>query len=119
MTTRLVNRLVTAFAVALLAPMTVAQPADKIPHVGVLSAAAGPTEQTQIIVRTLGELGYVEGENLIIEYRWAAGKNERLPELAADLVRAKVDLIVTGGTPATLAAKQATPTIPIVFAIAN
>ena len=119
MTTRLVNRLVTAFAVALLAPMTVAQPADKIPHIGVLSAAAGPTEQTQIIVRTLGELGYVEGENLIIEYRWAAGKNERLPELAADLVRAKVDLIVTGGTPATLAAKQATPTIPIVFAIAN
>jgi putative tryptophan/tyrosine transport system substrate-binding protein len=119
MTARLVNRLITAFAVALLAPMTGAQPADKIPHIGVLLPTAGPTEQTQIIVRALGELGYVEGENLIIEYRWAAGKNDRLPELAADLVRAKVDLIVTGGTPATLAAKQATPTIPIVFAIAN
>jgi putative tryptophan/tyrosine transport system substrate-binding protein len=66
-------------------------------------------------VQGLRELGYVEGRNLVIESRWAAGRNERFPELAADLVRAKVDLIVTGGTPATLAAKQATRTIPIVF----
>jgi putative ABC transport system substrate-binding protein len=116
---RLVNQIVAAFALALLASMTGARSADKISNIGVLSIMAGPTEGTRIFVRALGEFGYVEGKNLIIEYRWAAGKNERLPELAADLVRAKVDLIVTGGTPATLAAKQATPTIPIVFAIAN
>jgi len=119
MNTRLVSRIVAAFALALLASMTGAQPADKISHIGFLSIMAGPTKGTRIFVRALGELGYVEGENLIIEYRWAAGKNGLLPELAADLVRTKVDLIVTGGTPATLAAKQATPTIPIVFAIAN
>jgi putative ABC transport system substrate-binding protein len=65
------------------------------------------------------ELGYIEGQNFKIEYRWAAGKNGQLGELATDLVRAGVDLIVTAGTPATLAAKQATPTIPIVFAAAG
>jgi putative ABC transport system substrate-binding protein len=65
------------------------------------------------------ERGYVEGKNLNIEYRWAAGKNERLEQFAADLVRTGVDLIVTAGTPATLAAKLATSTIPIVFAAAG
>jgi putative ABC transport system substrate-binding protein len=61
-------------------------------------------------------LGYVEGKNLVIEQRWAEGKNERLPELAAELVRQKPDVIVTHGTPGTLAAKRATATIPIVMA---
>jgi len=64
----------------------------------------------------LRDLGYVEGKNLKIEYRWAEGKNGRLPGLAAELVRLKVDVIVTHGTPGTLAAKQATTTIPIVMA---
>ena len=64
--------------------------------------------------QALGERGYVEGRNIVIEYRWADGKIERLPALAAELVRLKVDLIVAGATPQARAAKQATATIPIV-----
>ena len=63
----------------------------------------------------LSKLGWIEGKNITIEYRFAEQKNERLPELAADLVRLKVDLIVVTGTPAALAAKRATTTIPIVM----
>ena len=63
----------------------------------------------------LRELGYVEGKNIVIEYRSAEGKLDRLPALAAELVRLKVDIIVTGGPPATRAAKEATSTIPIVM----
>jgi putative ABC transport system substrate-binding protein len=63
----------------------------------------------------LGELGWVEGQNVVIEYRFAEGRHERLPELAAELVRLKVEVIVAGPTPPALAAKQATRTIPIVM----
>ena len=63
----------------------------------------------------MAELGYVEGRNLVIEFRWAEGRDERLPELAADLVRLKVDVMVTTATAPVLAAKHATTTIPIVF----
>ncbi|HSF07418.1 MAG TPA: ABC transporter substrate-binding protein [Methylomirabilota bacterium] len=69
--------------------------------------------------RGLRDLGYVEGENLVIEYRWAEGKYDRLPDLAAELVRLQVDVIVTHGTPGSRAAKQATATIPIVMAISG
>ena len=61
-------------------------------------------------------MGYVEGQNLSIEYRWAEGQQDRLPGLASDLVRIKVDIIMASGMSAVLAAKNATKTIPIVFA---
>ena len=87
----------------------------KVWRIGYLSPLSGPSAMSRSFVQGLHELGYVEGENLIIEYRFAMGKNERLPELAVDFVRAKVDLIATEGTPSTRAAMQATSTIPIVF----
>ena len=64
----------------------------------------------------LRELGYVEGQNLVIEYRYAEGRDERLPDFAAELVRLKVDVIVAGGAAAIRAAQHATRTIPIVMA---
>ena len=67
----------------------------------------------------LSKLGWIEEKNIIIEYRFAEQKSERLPELAAELVRLKVDLIVVSGTPSALAAKKATTTIPIVMANAG
>jgi len=69
----------------------------------------------QQFLQGLRDLGHVEGRDFVMEYRWSEGHPERFPELAADLVRSRVDVIVTGGTAATLAAKQATQTIPIVF----
>ena len=66
--------------------------------------------------RGLRERGYIEGQNLIIEYRSADGSTDRFPELASELVRLNVDLIVTRGTPATMAVKKATATIPVVMA---
>jgi putative ABC transport system substrate-binding protein len=67
----------------------------------------------------LRDLGWVEGQNLFVDFRWAEGKYDRLPELAAELVRLKVDVLVTHSTPGTLSAKQATKTIPIVMAISG
>jgi putative tryptophan/tyrosine transport system substrate-binding protein len=84
-------------------------------RIGYLSNFSSPTEYAKSFVQGLSELGYIEGKNLTVEYRFAMGKSERLAELAADLVREKVDLIVTEGTPSTLAAMHATTTIPIVF----
>ena len=72
-----------------------------------------------VLRQGLRDLGYVEGKNIVIEYRWAEGKYDRLPELAAELVRLDVSIIVTHGTPGSLAAKRATTTIPIVMAISG
>src|SRR5215472_1260273 len=91
-----------------------------MPVVGYLqSGAPGPSASYLAALRRgLSETGYVEGQNLTIEYRWAEGNYDRLPALAADLVRHKVDVITTGGgPPAALAAKEATSAIPIVFVI--
>jgi putative ABC transport system substrate-binding protein len=96
-----------------------AQPAGKTYRIGFLGGASAPgyARLVEALVLGLQDHGYVAGKNVAIEYRWADGKYDRLPALAAELVRLKVDVIVTQGTPAALAAKQATPTIPIVMAI--
>lgn len=105
--------MVAAWAVGPHAAM--AQLATKVWRIGYLSGKYGPSDLSQSFVEGLRELGYVEGQNLVLEYRFAKGKNEQLPELAAELVRARVDLIATEGTPTTQAAMRATNTIPIVF----
>ncbi len=96
-----------------------AQQRDRVRRIGWLSPGSGAGAATRGFFQALREHGYVEGQNLVVESRWAGGNSERLAELAADLVSAGVDLIVTAGTPATLAAKQATSSIPIVFAAAG
>jgi putative ABC transport system substrate-binding protein len=93
-----------------------AQPAATVPRIGWLG---GPTrESAEVFVREfrrgLKELGWVEGQNIVIEWRFAGGRAERLPDLAAELVRLRVDLIVVPSTPTALAAKNATKTIPLV-----
>jgi putative ABC transport system substrate-binding protein len=93
-----------------------AQQAGKVHRIGFLSLQSGLTSTTEAFRQGLSELGYVEGRNLFIEYRWAAQKEERLPELAADLVRLKVEVIVTAAAPTIEAARRATSTIPIVMA---
>ena len=99
----------------LLAGVTLeAQQPARTARVGTLSLAAGPNPNMDIF-QGLRELGWIEGKNLTVESRWAAGREGRLPALAAELVRSKVDLIVTASTPAARAAKEATATIPIVM----
>ena len=107
-------------AVLLAAPLSAeGQPAKKVYRIGYLSAGSGPANPEGPFRQGLHDLGYVEGRDFVIEYRWAEGHPDRLAEFAADLVRAHVDVIVTQGTPATYAAMQATKTIPIVFASAG
>ena len=96
-----------------------AQAPAKVPRIGFLSSLS-PTDNAHLLEafrQGLFELDYVEGQNIAIEYRFGEGRPERLPPLAAELVRLKVDVIVTGGPPAPEASKQATSTIPIVFAV--
>src|SRR5438445_10026051 len=96
-----------------------AQQPKKIPRIGYLSNAdpASDSARAEAIRLALRELGYIEGQNIAIEYRYAEGKRDRAPELAAELVRLKVDIIVVaGGDRQTQAAKNATKTIPIVMA---
>ena len=98
-----------------------AQQPKKVPRIGFLASgsASGSTANLEIFRQGLREFGYIEGKNISIEDRWAEGKLDRLPELAAELVSLNVDIIVTGGTPPVLAAKKATNTIPIVAANAD
>jgi putative ABC transport system substrate-binding protein len=93
-----------------------AQQATKVPRIGFLGAAAAAANsaRTEAFRRGLRELGYMEGKSIVIEWRWAEGRLDRLPEFATELVRLKSDVIVTMSTPAAFAARNATDTIPIV-----
>lgn len=111
--------LIIAFALGLLlAPLAAdAQQAKKVTLIGFLASSSAERLKTRLpaFKQSLRELGYVEGKNIIIEYRYAEGKFERLPDLAAELVRLKVDVLVAEGAPAAQAAKNATSVIPIVM----
>ena len=101
-----------------LCPSVEAQQAGKIFRIGFLdsSTASGMAVLLDAFKQEMSKLGWVEGKNITIEYRFGEQKPERLPELAAELVRLKVDLILVSGAPTALAAKGATRTIPIVTA---
>ena len=98
-----------------------AQQTGKIPRIGFLSSTSASTAARNLAAfrEGLRELGYVEGKNISIEYRWAEGKLDRLPELAVGLVNLKVDLIVVASTQAAIAAQQATTTTPVVMTVSG
>jgi len=98
-----------------------AQQAGKLPTIGFLgpNTRSAASEWVVALAQRLRELGWMEGRTITIEYRWAEGREERFPEIAAEFVRLKVELIVTSGTPAVMASKKATSVIPIVFATAG
>lgn len=95
-----------------------AQQSSKVLRIGMLETIGAELNAGNLgaLRKSLGDLGYAEGQNLVIEYRSADGRAERFPEAAAQLVSLNVDVIVTRGTPASLAAKNATASIPIVMA---
>src|SRR6266481_6005108 len=97
-----------------------AQQSAKIPRIGVLSRRANPSPtapdpNADAFRQGLRELGYIEGKNIILEYRYAEGKVDRLPVLVAELLQLKVDVLLSGTIPGIRAAKQATKTVPIVI----
>src|SRR6266571_670661 len=101
-----------------LAPLAAdAQQAAKVPRIGFLGNSTAALEANLVgpFREGLRDLGYKEGQNVVIEYRWAEGKYERFPALIAELIALKVDVIVTAGTPASLAVKRARVTIPLVM----
>jgi putative ABC transport system substrate-binding protein len=108
-------RTVVSAVAALAVEAPLAQPPHRIPRIGFLRAEA-PDALFDAFREGMQRLGYVDGKTVLIEQRWANGYLDRLPGLADELVRLKVDVIVTASTPAILAAKNATDTIPIVIA---
>jgi putative ABC transport system substrate-binding protein len=119
MTRRTVGFIVTLALSLLVAPLAAeAQPAGKVPRLGVLVPAEPPSPEEPHLAafhQALSHLGYVAGQTVAIEYRYALGRQERFPELVGELVGLPVDLLVVGSSPAAVAAKQATRAIPIVF----
>lgn len=102
-------------------PFAVRAQQPAVPVIGLMGvdSAAAQSRMTAAFVQRLRELGWTEGRNVIIEYRWAEGRTERFAEIAAEFVQRNVSIILTHNTPPTLAAKHATSTIPIVFATAG
>ena len=117
---RLIGLAVVLTLGAAFAPLTAGgQQTEKVWRIGYLSHVSGIGPSEEVLRQALGQLGYIEGQNLVIEWRFAKGNLDRHAELAAELVRLKVDCIVTVGVAPTRAAKQATRTIPIVMANAS
>ena len=104
---------------ALCAPTEAQQPAGKVPRIGFLRLSAPPEASIEAFRQDMRERGYLEGKNIAYEYRWADGNSDRFPNLAAELVRLQVDIIVADSTGAAQAAKNATTTIPIVMQAGN
>jgi ABC-type uncharacterized transport system substrate-binding protein len=107
-----------ALGLLLAPPAAEAQPSPKVPRIGVLSPYSSTTasRNREAFLQGLHELGYVEGQTIVLEERWAEGKREQLPDLAAELVQLQVDIIIAGDVPTARAARQATERIPIVLA---
>jgi putative ABC transport system substrate-binding protein len=107
-----------ALSLLLVPPAAEAQPSPKVPRIGVLStfSSTAASRNREAFLQGLHELGYVEGQTIILEERWAEGNRAQLPDLAAELVRLQVDIIIAGDVPTARAARQATERIPIVLA---
>lgn len=120
---RVLVALVAVLALGVLAPLLTAgaqPPPGKTARIGYLAIRSGPSYLDEAFRHGLRELGYVEGQNISVEYRWADWKPDRLSTLAAELARLKVDVIVaTGGIAAARAAKKTVTTIPVVFAVGD
>ena len=119
---KIVNLLVALFAMLLPWPhLAEAQQPPKVPRIGLLSPLSPSTHSLQLEAfrNGLRDLGYSEGKNIMIDYRFAEGKGDRLPELAVELARLKVDVMVVASVGATVAAKKASSTMPIVVAAAG
>ena len=113
---------ITLLGGAIALPLAVrAQEPAKLPIIGLLGSSTALIESQRVaaFVQRLHQLGWIENRNVVIEYRWAEGRQERFAEIAAEFVQLKVDLIVAPTTPAVMAAKQATSLIPIVIATAD
>jgi ABC-type uncharacterized transport system substrate-binding protein len=112
-----VGLLAIGFAFAMCGASAEAQQPTKVPRIGFLGNSTAALEENLVepFRQGLHDLGYVEGKNILIEYRWAEGKYDRLPALIGELVAQKVDIIVTAGTPASLAVKKQAPSIPLVM----
>ncbi|HVF64471.1 MAG TPA: ABC transporter substrate-binding protein, partial [Casimicrobiaceae bacterium] len=104
-----------AAALLLLSPSANAQPGKKVAKIGIVSAS-GVTDHFDAFRRGLSELGWIDGQNVRIEYRYAEHQPERLPGLIAELIEAKVDVLLCASTVTVLAAKRVTTTVPVVFA---
>ena len=121
MSNRIFGLALSAMLLAVSFPVDAQQPAGKVPQIGFLTTGSRATEAPRIEAfrQGLRELGYVEGKNINIEYRYADGKLERLPELAEELVRLKVDILVASNATVAQAAKKSSATIPIVMAVSG